>query len=68
MIGIAEQLRKAIRAAEKRGMTRYAIAMQTGLSQGMLSRFMAGKHVPNVATAEKIAKALGMRLRLMEDT
>jgi transcriptional regulator with XRE-family HTH domain len=64
---VADDLRRAIAQAEKRGMTRYAIAKATGLSQAMLSRFMAGENVPKLDTAERIAKAIGRRLVLAND-
>ena len=62
--GIVDDLRRAIAQAEKRGKTRYQIAQDTGLSQAMLSRFMAGENVPKMDTAERIASAIGRRLVL----
>ncbi len=67
-VNISAQLRKAIEQAERRGITRYAIAKQTGLSQGMLSRFMGGENTPKLETAERIAKAIGLRLALSKDS
>ena len=61
---IADELRRAIAKAERAGLTRYAIAKQTGLSQGMLSRFVAGANTPKLDTAERIATAIGLRLTL----
>jgi transcriptional regulator with XRE-family HTH domain len=63
---IAADLRRAIKAAGRRGLTRYRIAKITGLSQGQLSRFVAGEIVPKLDTAEKIAAALGKRLTLVD--
>lgn len=63
---IVDDLRRAIRQAERRGLTRYAIAKRTGLSQAMLSRFMAGENAPKLDTAERIAKAIGRRLVLTD--
>lgn len=65
---IADDLRRAIAEEEKRGVTRYQIAKSTGLSQAMLSRFVAGENVPNLNTAERIAKAIGRRLVLTKGT
>jgi transcriptional regulator with XRE-family HTH domain len=65
---IVAQLRKAIAQAERAGMTRYKLAQQTGLSQAMLSRFMAGENAPRLATAERIATAVGRRLVLAKGT
>lgn len=67
-VKIVEELRSAVRHAERAGMTRYAIAKATGLSQAMLSRFMAGQNVPKLDTAERIARAVGRRLTLQNDT
>lgn len=63
---IIVQLRRAIAQAERRGLTRYRIAQTTGLSQSMLSRFMAGENVPKLDTAERIAQAIGRRLTLAD--
>ena len=65
---VADELRQAIAQAERRGVTRYRIAKETGLSQAMLSRFVAGENVPKLDTVERIAKAIGRRLVLVNDT
>ena len=68
MNGIVGELRRSIAQAQRRGVTRYQIAKKTGLSQAMLSRFMAGQNVPKLDTAERIAQAIGRRLILATDT
>jgi len=65
---IVDELRRAIRQAEKAGTTRYVIAKQTGLSQAMLSRFMVAQNVPNMDTAQRIARAIGKRIILVDYT
>ena len=56
---LAEELRKAIRDT---GRSRYAISRATGVSEAVLSRFMAGKFNLSLANAERIAGFLGLRL------
>jgi transcriptional regulator with XRE-family HTH domain len=65
-ITITADLRRAVKAAGRRGLTRYRIAKITGLSQGQLSRFVAGQYSPRLTSAEKIAAALGKRLILVD--
>jgi DNA-binding phage protein len=59
---IAEQLRRAIKDAERRGMSRYAIAKAAGIGTTQLKLIAEGNNVPRIDTAEKIASAIGMRL------
>ena len=56
---LAEELRKAIRDT---GLSRYAISRATGVSEAVLSRFMAGKFNLSLANVERIADFLGLRL------
>jgi transcriptional regulator with XRE-family HTH domain len=66
---VADQLRAAIRRAERRGMTRYQIAQRSDVSEAQLSRLVHGTHLPRIDTAERMAKALGCRLVVQcEDT
>lgn len=64
MITIADRLRAEIVRAEKRGITRYRIAQESGVSQSQLSRFAAGENEPKLSTAEKICEAIGVRLAI----
>ncbi|MBI1370848.1 MAG: helix-turn-helix domain-containing protein [Planctomycetes bacterium] len=61
---LADQLRAAIVAAERRGMTQYQIAKAAGVFQSQITRLMAGDVSPRLDTAEAIAKALGLELKL----
>lgn len=63
---ITEQLRAAIRQAEKRGVSRYRMAQISQVSQAQISRFMAGDIAPKLETAERIAEAIGNRLSLVK--
>lgn len=63
---ITDQLRTAIRQAERRGLTRYRISKLTGLSQSNLSRFLAGEYSLRLENAAKIAAAVGKRLSLVD--
>ena len=56
---LAGELRKAVRAS---GRSRYAISRATGVSESVLSRFMAGKFNLSLANVERIAGFLGLRL------
>lgn len=63
---IVDDLRRAVAQAQRRGVSRYRMAKDTGLSQAMLSRFMAGKTVPMLDTAQRIAQGVGRRLVLVD--
>jgi transcriptional regulator with XRE-family HTH domain len=54
------------RAVEDSGRTAYAIALESGVSQAVLSRFLRGERGINLDTAEKLCRALGLELRLKE--
>ncbi|MCC6421592.1 MAG: helix-turn-helix transcriptional regulator [Gemmataceae bacterium] len=62
---VAVELRKAIRAAERRGQTQYAIAKAAGVSPSVLARIARGENLPRLDTAERIAAAIGQRLTLL---
>jgi predicted transcriptional regulator len=59
---IADELRKAIAQAKRAGVTRYKLSKISGVTEGGLSRLMAGQNVPRLDTAERILSALGKRL------
>ena len=63
--GIADELRRAIGRAHRRGVTKYRIAKATGLPQSTVGRVASGETVPNLETAERIAKAIGCRLAVI---
>ena len=56
---LSESIRKAIRDC---GMTRYVIAKRTGVSQGVLSRFMNGQNALTLTTVDKLVEELGLEL------
>jgi DNA-binding phage protein len=61
---IVADLREAIRQAEQRGMTRGRIAMIAGIPRSQMTRVASGENTPRLDTAEKIARALGLSMRL----
>jgi len=52
-------LKQAIRAST---MSEYQIAKRAGISQIIVSRFLSGERDIRLATADKLAQALGMKL------
>ncbi len=56
---IEEQLRQAILTA---GVSRYALSKASGVSQGVLSRFVHGERTVTMDTAARIAAALRLEL------
>jgi plasmid maintenance system antidote protein VapI len=57
---IAEQLRQAILRA---GISRYALSKLSGVSQGVISRFVNRNRGLTMETGAKLAAALGLELR-----
>ena len=62
---ILDQLRAAIREAERRGVTQYRLAAEAGIDRAQILRLMNGEVDPRLATAEKMAAAAGYRLPLI---
>ena len=60
--GAAEQLRAAIR---KSGMTRYAIAKAAKMPQSQVGRVASGESDPTIGTAERIARAIGVKIMVV---
>lgn len=58
-IKLSDQLRRAI---ENCGMTRYAIAKATGISEPTLSRFMSGERGLPMKTLDKLADYLDLNI------
>lgn len=56
----SDQLRRAIRDC---GMTRYAIAVRTGIDQASLSKFMTGERGLSLAAIDKLMDAMGLEIR-----
>ena len=63
-VSIADELRKAIAKAERKGMNRNAIAKAAGISYGVMVRIAEGENLPRLDTAEKIVRAIGGRLTI----
>lgn len=56
---LSDALKQAIRDNEK---SEYQIAQQAGVSQIVISRFLSGERDIRMATADKLAGALGLKL------
>ena len=56
---LSQVLRDALRASEK---SMYQIAQDAGVSQNVVSRFLSGARDIRMATADKLAAALGLTL------
>ena len=57
---IAEQLRRAIANAP---ISRYRLAKDAEVSEGVISHFMNGRRSLTLKTAARLAKAVGLELR-----
>jgi len=57
--GISDALRRAIQSSPK---TVYQICKETGISQIVVSRFLSGERDIRLATADRLAKALGIEV------
>jgi DNA-binding phage protein len=56
---LSQALRDALRASDK---SMYQIAQDAGVSQIVVSRFLSGERDIRMATADKLAEALGLKL------
>ena len=61
---MVDELRRAIAAAEKRGVTRYQIAKAARMQTSQVTRVAGGETIPRLDTAERIAEAVGLALRM----
>jgi hypothetical protein len=57
--GISDALRRAIQASPK---SVYQICKEAGISQIVVSRFLSGERDIRLATADRLAKALGIEV------
>jgi len=57
--GISDALRRAILASPK---SVYQISKEAGMSQIVISRFVSGERDIRLATADRLAKALGIEI------
>jgi ribosome-binding protein aMBF1 (putative translation factor) len=60
----AEQLRRALRQAERRGVSLRELSRLAGVNVSVVSRFVDGGAMPRLDTAEALAAAVGKRLTL----
>jgi DNA-binding phage protein len=56
---LADDIKQAIRAS---GKTHYRIALDAGIRPAIIDRFMSGERDMRLATAAKVANALGLVL------
>ena len=56
---LSQALKDALRASDK---SVYQIAQEAGVSQIVVSRFLSGERDIRMATADKLAEALGLKL------
>lgn len=56
---LSHALQEALRSSDK---SMYQIAQEAGVSQIVLSRFLSGERDIRMATADKLAEALGLKL------
>ncbi len=56
---LSQALRDALRASDK---SMYQISQDAGVSQIVVSRFLSGERDIRMATADKLAEALGLKL------
>ena len=56
---LSQALRDALRNSDK---SMYQIAQDAGVSQIVVSRFLSGERYIRMATADKLAEALGLKL------
>lgn len=61
-ITLIQTLNNSILEAERQGQTRYRTAKLARLNPGALSRFMAGKGKPTIATIQAVAQAFRKRV------
>lgn len=61
---LADTLRAEFRAS---GLTCYRVAKNAGISPQVLGRFLAGERDLRLATADKVARALGLELRQRDE-
>jgi len=59
-LDIEQQMKRAIAAAS---VSRYALAKQSAVSEGVISNFMSGRRTITLETAAKLAVALGLELK-----
>lgn len=64
MAKLLEAIRRGIEQAERQGTTRYQLCKRAGVSQAVVSRFMAGTRGLGIDVVERLAEALDMEVLL----
>lgn len=59
---VAEELRQMLHREISAGASMSAIAERAGITTGQVSRLAAAKRAPTLASAERVARALGYEL------
>ena len=62
-MSVLDSIREAIR---KSGKSRYAIAKETGIDEGQLSKFMRGKAGLSLANLEAILETINLQLKVVK--
>jgi ribosome-binding protein aMBF1 (putative translation factor) len=65
-VNIVKQLQQVVRQGERAGMSRYRLSQVSGVEQAVLSKLVHGTRVPTLHTAEKIVRALGKRMVIVD--
>lgn len=60
--------KKIIELREKKGWSQYRLFKEAGISQAALSRIEVGLRIPNTASLQKIANALGVSMSEFDDS
>jgi transcriptional regulator with XRE-family HTH domain len=61
----SQQIRDAV---DSSGMSRYAICNAIGLTQGAMSRFMAGKAGLSLEILDRLAPVIGIEIKIKRST
>lgn len=64
MANLLDAIRCGIEQAERHGTTRYQLCKSAGVSQAVISRFMAGTRGLGIDVVERLAEALDMEVVL----
>ena len=62
---IVDDFKRAVTAAiNKRQLSMSQVAIDAGITRAYLYRVLSGEHIPSVEVAERIANAVGLKLKL----
>lgn len=65
---MSEVLKKLVKATEASPKSRYQLSKECGISQAQLSRLVNGLQGLSMDNAERLAKVLGLELKLTKPT